>query len=64
MVIGVMRFFDYGGNHLNVRKVVNMYFNGGQPYEPHLGSIYSELRRIASVEKRIGPHLHQPRKLR
>ena len=48
LVIGVMRFFDYA-NHLFVRKVVNMYFHNGYPYEPHLSAIFSDLEELRTM---------------
>jgi hypothetical protein len=42
MIVGVMRFFDFA-NHENVRKIVNIYFENGRPFEPHLSSVISEL---------------------
>jgi hypothetical protein len=48
MVIGVMRHFDYA-NHLNVRKIVSMYFQAGYPFEPHLGAIYSDLDDLRTL---------------
>lgn len=48
LVIGVNRYFDYG-NHENVRKVVQLYFQTGYPYEPHLSSINSELADLRTL---------------
>jgi hypothetical protein len=42
ILIGVMRFFDFG-NHEFFRKIVLSYFDQGYPYEPHFGGIYSDL---------------------
>lgn len=41
LVIGVQRYFDYG-NPEYVRRMVNMYFQNGYPYEPHLSAISSD----------------------
>ena len=48
LVIGVMRFFDYA-NHSYVRKIVNMYFQHGYPYEPHLSAIEADLNDIRAM---------------
>jgi|SRR5579871_1809033 len=48
LVVGVMRFFDYG-NHDNVRKVVSLYFDQGYPYEPHLKAIFSDLADLKTL---------------
>lgn len=48
MVIGVMRHFDYA-NHINVRKIVGLYFQAGYPFEPHLGAIYSDLDDLRTL---------------
>ena len=45
MLIGVGRYFDYG-NHANVRKIVEIYFENGYPFQPHLGAIFSELEDL------------------
>jgi hypothetical protein len=42
LVKGTMRYFDFA-NHENVRTIVNLYFQNGYPYEPHLSSIVSDL---------------------
>ena len=42
IVRGVNRYFDYS-NHDYVKKTVNLYFENGYPYEPHLSAIHSEL---------------------
>jgi hypothetical protein len=48
LIIGVNRYFDYG-NHDYFRKMVNMYFQGGYPYEPHLSSIMMDLADIRTM---------------
>jgi hypothetical protein len=48
LVIGVMRFFDYG-NHDNVRALVNLYFEQGRPYEPHLSGMIGDLADIRTI---------------
>lgn len=48
LVIGVNRYFDYG-NHDYVRRLVNMYFQNGYPYEPHLSGINSELADLRTM---------------
>lgn len=48
LVIHVRRFFDYG-NHHNVRKVVNMYFQAGYPYEPHFGAAIEYLEDLRTM---------------
>jgi hypothetical protein len=47
-VIGVHRYFDYG-NHDYVRRMVRLYFKDGYPYEPHLGSISSDLADLRTM---------------
>jgi len=48
MVIGVGRYFDYA-NHEFVRRMVAMYFDRGYPFEPHLGSIHTDLADIRTM---------------
>lgn len=48
LVIGVGRHFDYG-NHDHVRKIVNIYFDAGYPYEPHISAILSDLNDIKTI---------------
>jgi hypothetical protein len=48
MLMGTNRYFDYG-NHDFVRKIVNIYFELGYPFEPHLSSINSELCDIRTI---------------
>lgn len=48
LIVGVNRYFAYG-NHENVKKVVNLYFQRGYPYEPHLSSIMSDLADLRTM---------------
>jgi len=48
LVIGVRPYFGYA-NHDNVRKVVQMFFQNGYPFEPHLSGIDSELRDLRTM---------------
>jgi hypothetical protein len=48
MIVGTMKYFDYA-NHENVRKIVQVYFDRGQPFEPHLGSMFSELEDLRTM---------------
>ena len=48
MVIGINRYFDYA-NHDFVRKTAAMYFRNGNPFEPHLGSIASDLADLRTM---------------
>jgi len=48
LVIGVQRYFDYG-NHDYVRRMVNMYFENGYPYEPHLSAVSSDLADLRTM---------------
>lgn len=45
IVVGTQRFFDYA-NHEYVKKIVNLYFENGGPFEPHLTAIFSELQDL------------------
>ena len=42
MLVGTQKYFDFA-NHQNVRKIVSLFFDQGYPFEPHLGSVTSEL---------------------
>lgn len=55
LVSGVQRYFDYG-NHEYVRKVVNMYFDQGYPFEPHLGSINTDLADLRTM-RNVSAHI-------
>lgn len=48
MVIGVMRYFDYA-NHKNMKKIVNMYFQNGYPYEPHISAAFADLDDLRTM---------------
>lgn len=48
IVIGAMRYFDYA-NHDHMRKIVNLYFEQGYPYEPHLSAILSDLADLKTM---------------
>lgn len=52
LIIGVNRYFDYG-NHDLIRKIVNMYFQSGYPYEPHLSSIMSDLADLRTMRNAL-----------
>jgi len=48
LVKGTMRYFDFA-NHDNVRTIVNLYFENGYPYEPHISAIVSELNDLKTM---------------
>jgi hypothetical protein len=48
MIVGVMRFFDYA-NHDYVRRIVNIFFQNGRPFEPHLSSILTHLADLRTM---------------
>lgn len=48
LVIGVMKYFDFG-NHDNMRKMASIYFQNGYPYEPHLSAIFSDLADLRTM---------------
>ncbi len=48
MLIGVNRYFDYA-NHDYVRRISKIYFLNGYPFEPHLGSIFSDLADLKTM---------------
>jgi hypothetical protein len=48
LVIGVLVYFDFA-KHDNVRKLANMYFQNGYPYEPHLSAIISDLQDLKTM---------------
>jgi len=45
MVIGALKFFDYG-NHEYVKKITKLFFKDGYPFEPHLSGVVSDLSDI------------------
>lgn len=55
LVIGMMKYFDYG-NHFNVKKLVSMYFKGGYPFEPHISAIYSDLDDLRTM-RNVSAHI-------
>lgn len=48
MVIGAQRYFDYG-NHENVKKVARMFFQNGDPFEPHISSLIGDLADLRTM---------------
>jgi hypothetical protein len=48
MVIGTQRYFDYG-NHENVKKVARMFFENGDPFEPHISSLIGDLADLRTM---------------
>jgi hypothetical protein len=48
IVTGVMRYFDYG-NHMYFRKLANIYFEKGYPFEVPLSAIISDLDDLRAM---------------
>jgi hypothetical protein len=48
MVSGGNKYFDYA-SHDKLKKIVNLYFQAGYPYEPHIGSVYSDLSDMKTM---------------
>lgn len=48
MLIGGNRYFDYA-NHDLVRRMAQLYFQNGYPFEPHLSSIVSSLADLKTM---------------
>jgi len=48
MVIGTQRYFDYG-NHENVRKIARMFFQNGDPFEPHISGLIGDLADLRTM---------------
>lgn len=48
LLIGVRKYFDFA-NHQNLRTTVNMYFQNGYPYEPHLSAVFSDLDDLRTM---------------
>jgi hypothetical protein len=48
ITIGTMRFFDYA-NHENMKKIANLYFDSGYPFEPHISALYTELQDLRTM---------------
>lgn len=42
MVIGANSYFDWG-NHSKFRKIAEIYFDGGEPFQPHMNAIQGNL---------------------
>ncbi len=42
LAVGVNRFFDYA-NHEHIKKIANLYFENGYPFEPIISSSFSDL---------------------
>ena len=42
IIVGVMQYFDYA-NHENVRRIAQLYFDQGYPFEPHIAGIMQDL---------------------
>lgn len=45
MVIGTQRYFDYGNHHF-VGKIAAIYLQNGEPLQPHLNAIFSDLEDL------------------
>jgi hypothetical protein len=48
MVIGTQRYFDYA-NHDNVKKIARMFFENGDPFEPHISSMIQDLADLRTM---------------
>lgn len=48
MVIGTHKYFDYG-NHEKLRQVAEIYFQNGDPFQPHLNSIFTDLQELRTM---------------
>ncbi|MEO8204982.1 MAG: hypothetical protein ABI615_02300 [Chthoniobacterales bacterium] len=48
IMIGTQRFFDYG-NHENIKKVALLFFHNGEPFEPHISELISDLADIRTM---------------
>lgn len=48
IVVGAQRYFDYG-NHEHFRKLVGALLDSGYPFEPHIGSIVSDLQDLRTM---------------
>jgi hypothetical protein len=48
LIVGTQRYFDYG-NHENVKKVARMFFENGDPFEPHISAFISDLADIRTM---------------
>ena len=48
MIIGPNRYFDYA-NHDFFRKIANIYFDQGAPFEPPIAAIFSQLGDLRTM---------------
>ncbi len=48
MVIGTQRYFDYG-NHENVRKLARLFFQNGDPFDPHISGLIGDLADLRTM---------------
>lgn len=48
MVVHTLRYFDYA-NHDNIRRIANLYFDSGYPFETPLSSINAELADLKTI---------------
>jgi hypothetical protein len=48
IVIHVREYFDYG-NHGYLKKVVDSYFRGGYPFQPHLNALIADLGDLRTM---------------
>lgn len=48
MIISTQRYFDYG-NHENVKKVARMFFQNGEPFEPHISGMIGDLSDLRTM---------------
>jgi hypothetical protein len=48
MLKGTQKYFDFA-NHRNVQRIVAIFFEKGYPFEPHLGSVISDLDDLKTM---------------
>jgi hypothetical protein len=48
ILIGTQRYFDFA-NHVSVKKIVNLYFKDGYPYEPFLSAVLADLAALKKM---------------
>lgn len=48
IVVGAQRYFDYG-NHDHFRKLCAALLDNGYPFEPHMGSLVSDLQDLRTM---------------
>lgn len=48
MVIGTILYFDYG-NQEKFRKIAEIYFRNGEPFQPHLNAIFTDLQELRTM---------------